>query len=127
MARFRLLAGYPPDNRNCATVESESYNADRRNTEMFGKKSIGRFTGVLMATVYTALISGAVYGFFHGLRLGFLVLIFIALWVGFYLAGNWATVERPAELDRKFPTSSKDLRARRKAFYDWLASHGRGI
>ena len=92
---------------------------------MFGKKNIGRFTGVFMATVYTALISGAVYKFFHGLRLGVLALIFVVLWVGFYVAGNWAAVERPAELNRKFPTSSKDLRARRKAFYDWLASQAR--
>jgi hypothetical protein len=98
---------------------------DLWNTEMFGKKNIGRFTGVLTASVYTALISGTVYGFFHRLRLGFLVLIFIALWGGFYLAGNWAAVERSAELERKFPTSSKDLRAKRKAFYDWLASQGR--
>ena len=107
------------------TVKSGSYNADRWNTEMFGKKNIGRFTGVSMATAYAALISGAVYGFFPGLRLGFLVLIFIVLWVGIYLAGSWAAVERPAELNRKFPTSSKELRARRKAFYDWLASQGR--
>jgi hypothetical protein len=92
---------------------------------MIGKKNIGRLTGVCLATVYTTLISGTVYGLFHGLRLGFLTVIFIALWIGIYFAGNWAAVDRPAELDRKFPTSSKQLRARTKAFYDWLASQGR--
>jgi hypothetical protein len=42
-----------------------------------------------------------------------------------YCAGFWALVDRPAELDRKFPTSSKELRRRKKELYDWLDSLGR--
>jgi hypothetical protein len=52
-------------------------------------------------------------------------LIFIALWIGFYFAGVWAVVDRLAELARKFPISSKELRRRTKAFYDQLSSKGR--
>jgi len=41
-------------------------------------------------------------------------LIFICLFIGLYCAGFWALVDRPVELDRKFPTSSKELRRRQK-------------
>jgi hypothetical protein len=41
------------------------------------------------------------------------------------LAGFWTLVDRPTEPDRKFPTSSKELRRRKKGLYDWLDSLGR--
>jgi hypothetical protein len=44
---------------------------------------------------------------------------------GVYLVGTWIMVDHPAELKRKIPISSKELRRRRKRFYDWLASQGR--
>ena len=92
---------------------------------MIGKKNIGRLYGVCLATVYATLISGAVYGFWPGLHIALRLLIFLALWIGFYFTGIWTAIDRPAELDRKFPISSKELRTRKKAFYDWLASQGR--
>jgi hypothetical protein len=43
---------------------------------------------------------------------------------GFYLVGTWVMVDRPAELKKKIPISSKELRRRTKLFYDWLARQG---
>jgi len=92
---------------------------------MLGKKNIGRVYGASLATIYSTLITGATYGFLGGLRFGLVLSIFIGLWIAIYFAGVWAAVDRPAELIRKFPISSKELRRRKKEFYDWLASQGR--
>jgi hypothetical protein len=51
-------------------------------------------------------------------------LIFICLSLA-CIAGFWALVDRPTAPDRKFPTSSKELRRRKKELYDWLDSLGR--
>jgi len=48
-------------------------------------------------------------------------------WIGFYLAVFWALVYRQAELNKKFPISSQELRRRKKEFYDWLAARGRRL
>jgi hypothetical protein len=95
------------------------------NADMLAKKTIGRLFGVCLATVFAPFVSGIVYWLSGGLRFGFLVAIFVALWIGFYFAGIWTAVDRPAELDRKIPINSKELRKNRNAFYDWLASQGR--
>ncbi|HTS04455.1 MAG TPA: hypothetical protein VMP68_02660 [Candidatus Eisenbacteria bacterium] len=92
---------------------------------MIGKKNIGRLYGVCLATMYSTLITGIVYGVAGGLRPVLVILVFVAMWIGIYFAGVWAAVDRPAELNRKLPTSSKELRRQKKSFYDWLASHGR--
>jgi hypothetical protein len=94
-------------------------------SSMIGKKNIGRSTGVTVATVYATLITGTIYGFWHSLHTASVLLIFIVLWIGIYFAGVWVAVDRPAELDRKFPISGRELRKRKKAFYDWLASQRR--
>jgi hypothetical protein len=54
-------------------------------------------------------------GVWHGLHIALTLLLFISLWAGFYFAGVWASTERRAELN-------KELRRRKKALYDWLAS-----
>jgi len=92
---------------------------------MLGKKNIGRVYGASLATIYSTLITGMTYGFSGGLRFGLVLSIFIGLWIAIYFAGVWVAVDRPAELNRKFPFSSKELRRRKKEFYDWLASQGR--
>jgi hypothetical protein len=61
----------------------------------------------------------------QGLPTALTLSLFIVLWMGFYVAGVWAFTERRAELDSKFPISSKELRRRKKEFYDWLGSRGR--
>ena len=91
---------------------------------MISKRTNGRFFGVLLATMYAGLITSAVR-FWFGLHIAATLLIFIGFWTGFYFAGLWAMVDRPAELDRKFPISNKELRARKKAFYSWLNSQRR--
>jgi hypothetical protein len=99
--------------------------AEREQGRMIGKRNIGRLSGVTLATVYATLITGTIYGLWQSLHITSVLLIFIMLWIGIYFAGAWMAVDRPAELDRKFPISSGELRKRKKAFYDWLASQGR--
>jgi len=53
------------------------------------------------------------------------VLTLIVLFTCFYCVGIWILIDRPAELKKKLPITSKELRERKKAFYDWLASQGR--
>jgi hypothetical protein len=89
------------------------------------KKTTGRVWGVVLATMFAPLITAVLHNIWSELPIAPTLLVFICLWVGFYLAGIWMLVERPAELDRKFPISSKELRRRRKAFYDWVDSLGR--
>ena len=91
---------------------------------MIGKRNIGRSYGVLMATIYATLVTGIIYGLWR-LPIGWTLFVFVALWIGFYFTGVWAAVDRPAELNRKLPVSSKELRRRKKEFYDWLGTRGR--
>jgi disulfide bond formation protein DsbB len=92
---------------------------------MISEKNNGRSFGIFLGTTYATLITAMVGSFWSGTRIALIVIMFIALWIGFYFAGIWTMVERPAELNRKFPISSKELRRRKKAFYDWHASQGR--
>jgi hypothetical protein len=92
---------------------------------MLNKKNIGRACEVSLATIYATLIAETIYDICPGMHVWLVWLIFICLFMGLYCAGFWALVDRPAELDRKFPTSSKELRRRKKELYDWLDSLGR--
>ena len=74
---------------------------------------------------YGILIAVKVYGVWPQMHIALVILIFIGLGVGFYFVGIWAVVDRPAELNKKFPISSKELRRRKKEFYDWVNSLGR--
>jgi hypothetical protein len=91
---------------------------------MINKKNTGRFFGLILAATFGSLITETVRLWLE-LRLGATLLVFIALWVGFYFTGTWAIIDRPAELDRKFPINSRELRRRKKEFYDWVDSLGR--
>lgn len=44
--------------------------------------------------------------------------VFMVSWVASYFALDWAMLERAAELKKKYPISSKELRRRTKEFYD---------
>jgi hypothetical protein len=48
------------------------------------------------------------------------ILILSCLFIGFYFAWRWVFFERQDELNKKFPVSSKELRRRKKEFYDSL-------
>jgi hypothetical protein len=91
---------------------------------MMNKKNTGRAFGVCLATIYASFVTVTVH-IWRGLRIELALLIFIGLWIGFYFTGVWAANDRPAELDKRIPTGSKELRRRKKAFFDWLDSQGR--
>jgi hypothetical protein len=87
---------------------------------MLNKKNIGRAFGVSLATIYATLIAETIYDICPGMHvLPGRVDIHLPF-IGLYGAGFWALVDRPVELDRKFPTSSKELRRRKKELNDWL-------
>ncbi|MFZ0419847.1 MAG: hypothetical protein WAM04_17240 [Candidatus Sulfotelmatobacter sp.] len=92
---------------------------------MLAKTKTGRIFGACLATIVATLISAMVQDAWRGLPLLLIGLMFISLWIGFYFAGVWAIGDRQAELNRKFPISSNELRKRKTTFYDWLASQGR--
>ena len=56
--------------------------------------------------------------------LAFFLVTFIVFAVVFYSFLEWFR-KRPDEIAKRVPTPSRELRRRRKAFYDWLASQGR--
>ena len=93
------------------------------NRGMINKKNTGRAFGVLLAIMYGSLTTATLHRFWPALR-GLTWLIFAGLCVGIYFAGYWVLVDRPAELNRKFPISGKELRRRKREFYDWLDSLG---
>jgi hypothetical protein len=61
-----------------------------------------------------------------GLTFGlvFFIISFIVFAVVFYSFFGWFR-KKPDEIARTVPTPSKELRRKRKAFYDWLDSQGR--
>ena len=89
------------------------------------KKTTGRVWGIVLATMFAPTITAIIHNLKPELHIALTFLTFVCLWIGFYFTGNWILVERPAELDRKFPISSKELRRRKKEFYDWVDSLGR--
>jgi hypothetical protein len=91
---------------------------------VIGKQNIGRLYGVCLATVFTSLIAAGTHELWREHTITALPIL-VLLWIGFYFTGRWVAVDRPAELNKKIPVSSKELRRRTKAFYDWLASQGR--
>lgn len=91
---------------------------------MLSKKVQGRTYGGFLATIYGGIFTVAIH-LWLGLHVVSASLIFIALWIGFYRTGVWMVTERPAELDKKIPVSSKELRTRKKRFYEWLDSQGK--
>jgi hypothetical protein len=88
---------------------------------MFSKNTSGRLYGACLAVVYVCLVVAAVNGLWSRIGAWPTAILLLALGLGFYLAGVWAFLDRPVELDRKIPVSSKELRRRKKEFYDWLA------
>jgi hypothetical protein len=71
-----------------------------------------------MASAVLATI--AILPFYPALRPRSVLLIFVGLCVVFYFVWIWVFYERPAELEKKVPISSKELRRRKKEFYDSL-------
>jgi hypothetical protein len=94
---------------------------------MFGKRTSGRLFGILLALVYVSLVVSAFCGLWARVGVWATTILLVVLGIGFYCAGVWAAVDRPAELDKKIPVSSRELGRRNKNFYDWLASLGKTL
>ncbi len=60
------------------------------------------------------------------LSVGIACLVLVVLSAVFYACWMWLFFWHPDEIRKRIPISSKELRRRKKAFYDWLASQGRG-
>lgn len=84
-----------------------------------------RITSGLMGIAYAGFATLLIHQLWPSMEMIPGVLVFIALWVGFYKAGVWMFIDRPIELTKKFPITSDEVRRRRKAFYDWLNSQSR--
>ncbi len=92
---------------------------------MFSKESNARISIVCGCLGYTALTCLAFYGLWPRIGMVPSGVILISLGIGFYFLAKWIVVARPAELDKKFPTISAELRRRKKEFFDSLASRGK--
>jgi hypothetical protein len=86
-----------------------------------------RIVSGLVATSYAGLATPVLHRLLPRLDAFASVMTFVILWLGFYLVWMWISVERPAELRKKSPITGKEVRERRKAFHDWLASSERHI
>ena len=90
---------------------------------MIGKKSIARISGVLYAAVFGSLITFGIHAHWSSMSTALLIPLSAAVFVAFYFVGRW--IELSSELNKKLPTSSKELRRRTKEFYDSLDSEER--
>jgi hypothetical protein len=75
-----------------------------------------------VATWLYALASAvlALVAFHPKVRPIFLLVIFVAMWVLFRIVWGWVFFQRRAELNKKILVSSKELRKRKKEFFDSL-------
>ena len=79
-----------------------------------------RITSVLFSLAYAGFSILFLHHFWHSIEMIPGVLIFLILLIGFYKAGVWMFIDRPIELNKKFPITGDEVRRRQKAFYDWL-------
>src|SRR5579863_4466475 len=71
----------------------------------------------LVPAIFLTIVIG---GFNPALKPGAFFLIFAGAYCAAYFVWNWIFFERTAELDKKLPITSKELRRRTKEFYDNL-------
>jgi hypothetical protein len=62
----------------------------------------------------------ALVAFHPNVRPIFLLVIFVAMWLLFRIVWGWIFFQRRAELDKKIPVTSRELRKRQKEFFDSL-------
>ncbi len=73
-----------------------------------------------MGCAFAILPTASFWGWKRGTPLVILLTVFIVSSIVFKMTLFWAFVERPAELNKKFPLSSKERRNRIRRFYDSL-------
>jgi hypothetical protein len=86
-----------------------------------------RILSGLVAACCAGLATPVLHGLLPRLDAFASVMSFVILWLAFYLVWMWISIERTAELEKKFPITGKEVRERRKAFHDWLASSEKHI
>jgi hypothetical protein len=62
----------------------------------------------------------ALVAFHPNVRPIFLLVIFVPMWLLFRIVWGWIFFQRRAELDKKIPVTSRELRKRKKEFFDSL-------
>lgn len=77
-----------------------------------------------MGVAFAGIALTWVHDLWRGLEPFPAILMFVIFWIISYQGWLWAFVDREAELSKKFPITSQELRRRRKEFYDWLSSRG---
>jgi hypothetical protein len=89
---------------------------------MMDKKAMRIFPAIL-----APMISTVVVVFFNkfdsNASVVLLGLVFLAAWAGSHMALMWFFIDRPAELEAKYPDTPEEHRRRREEFYNWLGRH----
>ena len=88
-----------------------------------GKPRVQRIGAWLYALAFAVLTIVAFGGLYPHFRARALLVAFFALWILFSFVWRWVFFERGPELDKKIPLSSKELRRRKKAYFDDLQRH----
>ena len=81
---------------------------------------IGAWLYGLGSAVLTIVAFGGLYPAF---RPRSLLIAFFVLWIFFSFVWRWVFFDRRAELNTKIPISSKELRRRKRDFFDSLSGH----
>ena len=84
------------------------------------KSRVNRFGVWLYALSSAAITTVVVEQFLPGLHAAPLLIILVSLCIVFSFVWRWVFFERPEELDKKIPISSKELRRQKKEFFDSL-------
>jgi hypothetical protein len=89
---------------------------------MINKKYQGPFLGVCYAIVFGSFAVIGIHDYWPDISIRAFLLLSGGAFIALYFAGRWVAVK--SEMNRKLPTSSKELKRRTKEFYNWLASQG---
>ena len=85
-----------------------------------GKPRVQRVAAWLYALSSAALTVGAFGGLYPSFRPRSLLIVFLVLWILFSFVWRWVFFERGPELKKRIPVSSKELRRRKKEYFDDL-------
>jgi drug/metabolite transporter (DMT)-like permease len=92
---------------------------------VISRKNTGRICGLCLAAIGVALVAASLPGLWLKIGKASSLGLLLLLGIGFYYAGGWASTARPAELKKKYPISSKELRRITREFYESLSSENR--
>ena len=82
---------------------------------MMNKNTYARAYGIVLATIFAALVTDLVYGVWPQLHAALLLAMCIILGAGLYILGLWMMSYRVEGLKRKLPISGAERRRKNKA------------